>query len=135
MERDEVRARLEAAYAARVAGDRPALEALFAQDARFEIAGAKSLIAAFPASGPMDMRTATAELMGTVSMEQPEIAALLIDGPRAAVHLRARMALKGLDPAETELCHLWEFDEAGKVRSLVEFVDTALLVREMAALR
>ncbi len=60
---------------------------------------------------------------------------VLIDGLQAAVRLRATVALGGLEPVETELCHLWVFDEAGKIRSVTEFFDTALLVREMAALR
>ena len=135
MERDQIEGTLRQAYAARAAGDGAALAALFAEGARFEVAGAKSLIAAYPPAGPKDMREATAEIMGMVSMAEPQIIALLVDGRRAAVHLRARMALAGLDAVETELCHLWEFDDAGKICSLVEFVDTALLAREMAALR
>jgi ketosteroid isomerase-like protein len=134
MERDEVRARLEEAYAARMAGDAGKVQAMCCPDARFEVVGAKSLLQAYPAAGPMAMAPAIEEIMKLVAMTKAEPVMVLIDGLQAAVRLRATVAIGGLEPVETELCHLWEFDETGQIRSVTEFLDTALLVREMAAL-
>lgn len=135
MERDEVIGKIEACYAARMAGDAATLDRLCADDARFEVVGAKALIAAYPAAGPMAMRPAVEEIMKLVTMTAAEPMAMVVDGNSAAVRLRATVAFADRAPFETELCHLWEFDEAGQVRSVTEFLDTALLASEMAALQ
>ncbi len=58
MERDEVRAKLEEAYAARMAGDAARVQEMCCPDAAFEVVGTKSLIEAYPAAGPMAMQPA-----------------------------------------------------------------------------
>lgn len=135
MERETIIATIEACYAARMAGDAATIDRLCAADARFEVVGARNLIAAYPAAGPMDMRPAVDEIMNLVAMTAAEPVTMLVEGNRAAVRLRATIAFADRAPFETELCHLWEFDEAGKVRSVTEFLDTAMLASEMAALR
>jgi ketosteroid isomerase-like protein len=135
VERDEIRARLDAAYAARVAGDVAKVQELCAPGAQFEVAGAKSLIRAYPAAGAMAMRPAVEEIVKLVSMTKAELLSVVIDGHKAAVHLRATVAFGGQEPFETELCHLWEFDDEGQVRSVTEFLDTARLAQEMLALQ
>lgn len=37
------------------------------------------------------------------------------------------MSVDGKPPVTTEICDLWEFDEDGRMTSLVQFIDTALL--------
>lgn len=135
MERDEVIRTIKACYAARIAGDAATLDRLCADDARFEVVGAKTLIAAYPAAGPMAMRPALKEIMKLVAMTKAEPMAIVVDGNNAAVRLRTEVAFADREPFETELCHLWEFDETGQVRSVTEFLDTAMLASEMAALR
>ena len=135
MERDEIRARLDAAYAARMAGDVAKVQELCTPDARFEVVGSKSLMHAYPAAGPMPMQSAVEEIVKLVSMTKAEPMDVLIDGHKAAVRLRATVAFADREPFETELCHLWEFDEAGKVCSVTEFLDTARLAQEMVALQ
>ena len=135
MERDEIVKTIEACYTARMAGDAATLDRLCADDARFEEVGAKTLIGAYPAAGPMDMRPALDEIMKLIKMTAARQMAVVVDGNSAAVRLRATVAFADRAPFETELCHLWEFDEAGQVRSVTEFLDTAMLASEMAALR
>jgi ketosteroid isomerase-like protein len=83
----------------------------------------------------MAMRPAVEEIVKLVSMTKAELLSVMIDGHKAAVHLRATVAFAGQEPFETELCHLWEFDDEGQVRSVTEFLDTARLAQEMLALQ
>jgi ketosteroid isomerase-like protein len=135
MERDQVRTTIEQCYAARMSGDKETLGRLCAPDAQFEVVGARHLIDAYPAAGPMNMAPALDEIMSLVKMTGATPVTVLIDGNRAAVQLRATVAFADRQPFETELCHLWEFDEGGKVKSVLEFLDTAMLAGEMAALQ
>ena len=134
MDRDAIRARVDAVYAARLAGDAVKAQELCAPEARFRLAGETSLVSAYPAAGTMAIRPAFEEIVRLITMTKAETVSVLIDGHRAAVHLRATVAFAGQEPFETELCHLWEFDDQGQVQSVTEFVDTARLAQEMAAL-
>jgi ketosteroid isomerase-like protein len=53
----------------------------------------------------------------------------IVDGPRAAVVNRIQVSFRGGAPVTSEACDLWEFDAAGKVTSLKQFVDTDLVHR------
>lgn len=135
MESNKLRSIVTDCYSARMAGDSARLHELFAEHARFHVIGAKHLIEDYPGSQHSAMRAATDGIMRLVEMRSAEPAAILIDGNRAAVRLRATVSFGGREPFETELGHWWEFDEAGKVVSVTEFVDTAKLREEMAALQ
>ena len=50
----------------------------------------------------------------------------VIEGSKAAIHWRVRVSSPGGEPVPTEMLDVWEFAEDGKVRSLVQFIDTAL---------
>jgi ketosteroid isomerase-like protein len=135
MERAEILKAVAAAYAARVSEDAAALAELWTDSTTFEIEGEKSLIDAFPATGPMGMSDATDIFLALVKMSDARQEVIAVDGNRAVVLNRATLSFGGGDPLTTTMCDVWEFDEAGKVRSLHEFLDTALLAHEMAGLK
>jgi hypothetical protein len=47
---------------------------------------------------------------------------------------RVTVSFAGRTPFETLFYDLWELDDTGRIRSLVQFVDTAKVVSEMGAL-
>jgi ketosteroid isomerase-like protein len=59
---------------------------------------------------------------------------IAIDGNRAVVLNHATLTFGDGKPFATTMCDVWEFDDVGKVRSLREFLDTAMLAQEMAGL-
>lgn len=135
MQREDILSAVEAAYAARLNDDAAALAELWADDSTFAIEGEKSLIDAFPAAGPMRMHAAIDVILALVKMSEASQEVIAIEGNRAVVLNRATLSFGEGQPLKTTMCDVWEFDETGKVRSLTEFVDTAMLANEMAALR
>lgn len=132
MERDQVLAVIDDAYAARAANDGPALSRIWAEGATFEIAGEASLLEHFPGStGPEDSEPAVEALMRFVAMSNVERLQAVVEGLKAATLTRATISFAGQEPFETLLFDLWELDPAGKVRSLHQFVDTARVAKEM----
>jgi ketosteroid isomerase-like protein len=135
MDRDQVLAVIDKAYTARQANDGEAMSHVWAEGATFEIAGETSLIAGFPgASGPEDSQPAIEALMRFVAMSNVKPIQTVVEGVKAAVLSSATVSFGGRAPFETLLYDLWELDDAGKVRSLIQFVDTAQLASEMRAL-
>jgi ketosteroid isomerase-like protein len=134
MTRDEVLAIIDDAYATRMRGDAEALAGLWAEGATFEIAGDASLIEAMPGAYPSPGQPALEKLMQVVAMTRVERLQALVEGTRAAILSRAELAFPGQAPFETLLYDLWELDEAGKVRSMLQFADTARIASEMQAM-
>src|SRR5688572_29534755 len=135
MDRDEVLAIIDAAYVARQANDGAALAPFWAEDATFEIAGEASLLEAFPGGeGPCAAMPEIEKLMSFVKMSGVERIQAVVEGNRAAVLSRATVSFAGRPPFETLLYDLWELDDTGRVRSLLQFADTAKVVSEMHAL-
>jgi ketosteroid isomerase-like protein len=134
MDRDTVLAIIDAAYDARRRGDAKALEQVWAEGATYELAGDKSLLAAFPASGPMAGQPAAEAIMAQIAMPELERIEAVVEFPRAVVLWRATVAFGGRAPFETILCDLFTFDAAGKIHSLLQFSDTAQVVSEMRLL-
>ena len=135
MQREEILKAIKAAYAARLNDDAAALAELWADGSTFEIAGEKSLIEAFPATGPTGLPGAIDVILALVKMSDAHQEVVAIDGNRAVVINRATLSFGGGEPLKTTMCDVWEFDDAGKVRSLREFLDTAMLAQEMAGLQ
>jgi ketosteroid isomerase-like protein len=131
MDRETVLTIIGEAYAARRAGDVEALEAYWAEGATYELAGDKSLLAAFPAAGPADSHPAVAAIMARIDMPKTELLDAVVEFPRAVVHWRATVAFGDRPPFETQICDIFTFDETGKIRSLLQFSDTAQVVEEM----
>lgn len=134
MDREAKLATIDALYRARCKGDVAALAQCFAQGATFEFAGDPSLIAGFPASIPAEAVAAVSGLIALIEMREPERLVSLVDGDRASVLTRVTVAFAGNPAFETRLYDLFEFDGANKVKSFVQYADTAKVVAEMALL-
>jgi ketosteroid isomerase-like protein len=135
MDRNQVLAVIDKAYAARQANDGETLSRVWAEGATFEIAGETSLLENFPGTaGPEDSQPAIEELMRFVAMSNVTPIQTVVEGGKAAILSRATVSFGGRAPFETLLYDLWELDDAGKVRSLIQFVDTAQVVSEMRAM-
>lgn len=131
MDRDAVLAIIDAAYAARTRHDAGELATIWREDAVFEVAGVSSLIESFPGATPSPSKPTVEEMMGLVEMHEVERMQALVEGNRAAILSRARVSFSGREPFDTLLYDLWELDDDGKVRSLLQFADTAKIVAEM----
>ena len=121
-DRTEVEHVLQRLYAARVGSDLQALCALFTPDARFRIAGASDgKPIAILAHGSAEIRSWLAVLVKTFRINEHEIASLLIEGPRAAVHWHARIhsRITGVI-VPTDFADLVEV-RSGLIASYVEF--------------
>ncbi len=134
MDREQVLAIVDGAYDARMRGDAEALGQFWAADAVFELAGEKSLLAAFPGAGPGPARPTVEAIMALVTFTKVERLDAVVEGRRAAVLSRVTLAFEGLEPITTLLVDLFEIDEDGKVRSLLQFSDTAKVAAEMQRL-
>lgn len=131
MDRDSVLGIIDQAYDARRRGDAEALSKLWAEGATYELAGDKSLLAAFPASGPSASQPAVEAIMARIDMPGLERITAVVEFPRAVVLWRATVSFGGRPTFETMLCDLFTFDKAGKIASLLQFSDTAQVVDEM----
>jgi ketosteroid isomerase-like protein len=126
--RDEILAIIDAGYEARVRGDKEKLATFWAPDAQYRMSGDSSLIAAFPA-GPANAEITTAELIDRFQFQSLERLAAIVEGNKAAVMWRVTASAGDKPLLMTELFDLFEFDEAGKITSLVQFCDTAALAK------
>ena len=124
--RERILATVDAALAARTRGDEVAH--FFAPRASFRIAGEPTLYGDFPA-GPGEAVPTVAELMQRVAFDSCDRIDAIVEGNRAACRWRIRFSIDGGPAATTEVCDLWTFDEEGRIADLVQFVDSALLVR------
>ncbi|MBO9602101.1 MAG: hypothetical protein J7496_06295 [Novosphingobium sp.] len=134
MSRERMLATIDAIYAERIAGLTDTMAAHLAPGATLYMAGEGQMAAAFGAPGPADFLAALATLNTAIAMKQVTRLTALAEGRRCAVLLRATVQFYDRPPFETEIFNLWSFDEAGKVESLTEFVDTAKLVGEVQML-
>ncbi|HYI39719.1 MAG TPA: nuclear transport factor 2 family protein [Allosphingosinicella sp.] len=124
--REAILAIIDSALAARTAGHEVAH--FFAPRAKFRIAGEPSLYGDFPA-GPGEAVPTVADLMRRVSFDSCERIDAVVDGNRAACRWIIHFSIDGGAAATTEVCDLWTFDDEGRIAELVQFVDSALLVR------
>jgi len=118
-------------WKARLAGDKAAVRGFLASDATYEMVGAKAF--ADPAAvGPTHAGPAADQLLDDFHFANLEQVSILIDGPRAAAVNRIEVSFRGGQSVSSEACDLWAFDDAGKVTSLRQFVDTDLVRRMIA---
>lgn len=127
LDREAMLTTIENGYAARMRGDKEALDRLWAPDATFRIAGA-----AMFAEGPADARAAVDALIDQVHFHSIERVATIIEGPRAAVHLSVTLSVGDGPRHVVEVLDIWHFAESGRVQSMVEFSDTALIATLLA---
>lgn len=121
---------LDGAYRARVAGDKDALGQYWASDAHFEIVGDQGRMPGVTLSAGHAMQTIGA-LVDRFSFRDHAILDAVIEGNRLAARSRVTVEVAGKPPETTQVFDLVEFDDSGKIRSFVQFADTAL-IREMA---
>jgi len=127
MENSAFEAFLKSFYATRVEGEVDELGEMFADDAKFQIAGSPeySMLAT-----KVQGRDGIVSLFRTISdsfgLEDFALQDMLIDGNKAAVRWTARVQnITSGDSFATELADFIEI-ENGKIISLNEFLDTAL---------
>ena len=122
MSRAEIAGRLQELYDARVRGDLKALCALFAADARFEIASAShGDPVAVNALGRDEFLPLLTLLLRTFRVTGQSILSMIIDEPKAAVHWRAAIHSRITGAVVlTEFMDIVEF-EGGHISSYIEF--------------
>jgi ketosteroid isomerase-like protein len=129
--REETERTLREVYAARQRGDLDAIAGIFAPHARFQMAGSNASPVAVRVEGAEEYRPLLAGMIKTFEVLDHQVVSMLIDGPKAAVQWRARMrsTVTG-ETVETDLFDLIEMED-GRIRSFLEFCDTALAARLM----
>ena len=117
---------VDAAYAARAKGDKAELARFWAPGATFHIVGDPRFAGRLPET-PSNAKAAVDDLIDRVEFKAVERIDAIVEGHKAAIHWRVTMVAKGKAPVETELYDLWTFNDDGKVSSLLQFGDTAML--------
>jgi len=128
--RDEALNRIHEAYGARVRGDKEALSRYWADGAKFRIAGAPSLVRDVPLSGATPME-AIEKLIDQFTFSDLTLLDSVVDGNKIAAHWQVTITPANGTPETTQLFDLFELDDDGKIASLTQFADTAL-IRHMA---
>jgi ketosteroid isomerase-like protein len=118
-------------WEARIAGDRAAVQSFVAEGATYEMVGAKAF-AAKSKVGPAPAGPAADQLIDDFQLREVRRTDAIVDGRKAAITIQVEVCYRGGPPVTTEACGLWEFDSSGKIKSLREFVDTAVIGRMMA---
>jgi hypothetical protein len=85
MQRDDMLAKVEAAYQARRSGDFAALEAIVSPEAKFFYGGEQSLLASVPASGAGGVVQAARELFERIEIRSLERVQAVAEGNRVAI--------------------------------------------------
>jgi len=123
-------AAIDETYRLRAAGDKAAVQAHLAADAQFRLAGDATLMPGV-ATGPGHAPPAIAALIDTFVFHEHERLNAIVEGDQAAVHWRVTVSRPGGQKVSTELYDLWTIGKDGKLTSVLQFVDTALVVRLM----
>lgn len=133
MDREAMLGAIDALYAIRTRGETEPMAEHLAEGATFRLAG-EGQMAAFGTGDTVDLLTAMRTFNSSIAMRHVNRITALAEGNRCAVLLKATVQFYDREPFETEIFNLWSFDEAGKVASLTEFVDTARLASEVQML-
>jgi ketosteroid isomerase-like protein len=109
-------------YDARVRGDLEALCRIFADDAKFQIAGPSQATQISVSSiGIEQLRPLLAVMIKTFKLSEHTILSMIIDGSRAAVHWRAKVHSRITGQrVVTELVDVVEI-RGGRIASYIEF--------------
>jgi ketosteroid isomerase-like protein len=134
MQRDEMLAKVEAAYQARRSGNFEALKPIVAEDAVFVLAGDESLVSAMPGSGKgTGVHQAARQLFDTLELSSHERVDAVAEGNKVAVMWKTTAVFRGGEPFDTLMFDLWEFDGDGRICRGTQFVDTAKFAEAMRA--
>jgi ketosteroid isomerase-like protein len=129
MTRTEVEQIVKAGYAARAAKDLDAITRLFAPNGRFQLAGSPAHSPAATLTGETELRAGIGGLIQAFDFLEQEMLDSVIEGNKAAVRWRIRLKFNPSgEVVDTEIFDLWTI-EGGRVASLLQFCDTALVAR------
>jgi ketosteroid isomerase-like protein len=131
MRREDMLAKVEAAYQARRTGDFSALEEIVSPDATFSYAGEQSLLAALPGAAAGSVQQAAREIFETIEMRSIERLQAVAEDNRVAILWKTILVPPGGEPFETLMFDLWEFGDDGRISSGTQFLDTAKVVAAM----
>jgi ketosteroid isomerase-like protein len=120
--RMEIERLLRELYAARVRGDLEAVCRIFADDAKFQIAGPSHATRISVSSvGINELRPLLAVMIKTFKLSEHTILSMIIDGANAAVHWRAKVHSRITGQRVlTELVDVVEI-RGGRIASYIEF--------------
>jgi ketosteroid isomerase-like protein len=127
MDRDGILAVIDRFWRARIAGDKAELLSFVAPDGVYEMVGARSFAAPAVVGPAASFGSAADQLVSDFKFHRVERLTAFVEGAKAAIVNRIEVSFRGAAPFTTEVCDLWEFDGAGKAKSLRQFVDTALI--------
>ena len=130
--RDQILNTIDQIYAARIAGDKAMFDQFWADGSTYEMLGAPQTLGE-QSRVKNDARAAIGELIDTFRFHTVKRVDSVVDGNRAVVRLHVEVSTGGGPVHLTELLNMWEFDDSGKVRSLAESVDTALVAHMLSA--
>ena len=131
MQRDDMLAKVEAAYHGRRTGDFSRFGEILAEDAAFTFAGDQALLAAMPGAGDVGAHQTARELFENLEMRSLERLDAVAEGNRVAIMWKTTLVPPDGEPFETQLFDLWQFDGDGKICRGTQFVDTAKFVEVM----
>ena len=126
MDKPQIKALIDKAYAARKAGDVEALVSLFRPDGVFRVAGApESFPVAASAKGEAEIRERIRGFVQAFQFMEIEPLDLIVEGDKAARRWRAKIRhVPSGTVYEMEAGDIWTFKD-GRIASLIQFVDTA----------
>jgi ketosteroid isomerase-like protein len=132
MQREDMLAKVEAAYQARRSGKFGPLAELLAKDAKFSLAGDETLLEAMPGgAGEVGVHDAATQLYDTLELRSLERVDAVAEGNKVAIMWKTTAVVPGSGPFDTLMFDLWEFDDDGRICRGTQFVDTAKFVEAM----
>ena len=131
MQRDDMVAKVEAAYEARRSGRFQDLEAIVSPGAAFTTAGDDTLVAHLPGARGAGVHGAARALFETIELRTLDRLDAIAEGNRVAILWRTTAVVPGSDAFETLMFDLWEFDDSGRICRGTQFVDTAKFIEAM----
>ncbi len=124
LNRDKMVARIKDVIEARRTGNGVAAAGMIAPDATYEIAADVTNLPGFPPGGPA--ATAIGPLIALMTYKEVSYEEPIVEGNRVALVMHVDAEANG-HPHRLRICGLWEFDDAGRPQSLVEYADTAAM--------
>ncbi len=131
MNRDQILAKINELYDARIANDVEALSGFWAEGATTSFAGDNELLGDFPGSTNLATNSGMKAMTDLVTMRNVRQVQAIVEDNKAAIVWRMDISIAGRAPVDSTICDIWEFDDSGKIRSLEQFADTAKLVSEL----
>lgn len=123
--RDEFLKKIDEAYAFRASGNREGLASVLAPNMKFRIAGEESSIPGVPKCGSAMEKIS--EMINTFHLHSIERTDAVVEGNKAAVLWRVVLTYDDGEKVNAEFYDLWTIGDDGKLTSLLQFGDAALV--------